>query len=167
MVVRRTKEQMQAELARLSEIFDVIREYMLREEQSADRRALIPTGAEIQAAIQDRKMTASDTIASLQQAINNHSIALEQAQQNGLSTLIDFPAFYKNRTGRNYFEDIQHPGAAARAILARGVITDETEYYLLIEYLNDTSQTIFNEDEIIRIGQMINDFETAAITQNQ
>jgi hypothetical protein len=70
-----------------------------------------------------------------------------------------FFKMYREKTSREYFEDFDTAPKIAKAILRRGVIADETEFYLLNDIMSDTEQTVFKGKGIARVEAMLGLFE--------
>ncbi|MEL6642514.1 MAG: hypothetical protein AAFQ79_01155 [Pseudomonadota bacterium] len=71
-----------------------------------------------------------------------------------------FLAYYRERTGRDFWSDIENPHKAAKAIVRRGSIREESEFRLLMSILSDTEQTVFKGADVDRVNKLLLDFET-------
>lgn len=101
-----TAATQQAELVRVTAIYDLIIDFSLSKRSDADHaRKFIPTGAELRTAVQKGDLALDKAVESLQERIDDHSKILRQALQRGNAYAKDFLAFYKEKTGRDYFED--------------------------------------------------------------
>ena len=103
--------------------------------------------------------TMSHVIAGTREAINDHNQELSDMIEDGDPFAPAFLAYYAQKTCRDYYGDAGHPKKMARAILKRGEITDETEFRLIMGVLNNVDQTIFKENEVERVGNMLYRFE--------
>ena len=71
----------------------------------------------------------------------------------------DFVAFYNKRTGRDFYREFSDPARRAKAILKRGHIEDDTEFYLLTEILSNVEQTVFTSRQTDKAETMLSDYE--------
>lgn len=154
---------MRAEFDRLSDIFELFCEFersKMSPAKAAEHRSLIPTPEQMLSQIGKDGTTMSHIIAGVREAINDHNEMLTYSTETGHSFVSEFLAFYKQRTGRDYFDDAGHPKKIARKIIRRGEIIDETEFRLIMGILNNVDQTVFKGDEIDHINKMLFRFES-------
>lgn len=102
---------------------------------------------------------ASELLGGVQQGLNDlletMMIALEDTPANANLVL----AAYKEQTGRNLFDDAGNPQKVAKAIVKRGAIENDTEFYLLKEVMSNVDQTVFKESQTEKAGAMLDDYE--------
>lgn len=161
---RRSKEELRAEFDRLSDIFELFLEFersRMSEAEAAEHRSLIHTREKMLTWVEDGIDTMSGIIAGTRQAINDNNEMLTDCAEVGDPFFPEFLAFYKEKTGRDYYDDAGNPKKMARKIFKRGEISDETEFYLIMGVVNNVEQTVFNSDETVRVNQMLFQFENA------
>ena len=161
-MARRSKEEMRAEFDRLSEIFELFLEFEMSKmhwEEAERTRKLVPTPEQMLAMVGVNGTTMSHIIAGTREAINDNNQCLSEMIEDGDSFAREFLAFYRARTGRDYFDDAGHPKKMARAIFKSGEIADETEFRLMMGVLNNVEQTVFKEKEVEHVSDMLYRFE--------
>lgn len=160
-MVRRTKEEMRAEFDRLSDIFELYCEFersKMSKERAENHRSLVTSREEMISWVEQGKATMSDIVAGTREAINDTNEMLSYSVEDRTSYASEFFAFYRERTGRDYYDDAGHPKKMARKILKRGEILDETEYRLIDGVLSNVEQTVFKDNEIARVNEMLSRF---------
>ncbi len=161
-MARRSKKEMRAEFDRLSDIFEVVCEFQrsrMNPATVAEHRSLTATREKMLSWVEDGKATLSEIVAATREAINDQNEMLSESTEDGDSFALDFFAYYKERTGRDYCDDAGHPRKLARAILKRGEIIDETEFRFMNGILSNVDQMVFKGDEIDCVAEMLNRFE--------
>ena len=94
----------------------------------------------------------------MREAKNDTDAQLSDLEDEGSPFAPAFLAFYKERTGRDYY-DAGQPKKIARRILKRGEIADEVEFRLHSGIRGNVEQTLFNDEEIDRVNDMLIRFE--------
>jgi hypothetical protein len=165
-MARRTKDELLAELRRLGALCDAWRDYEMAHGSPSMRelvgRSTWPSKDWIAGALAPGGPHLSEVVAGFQQAVNDTSEQLGHALEDGSPEGRGFLAFYRERTGRDWWADAGDPARMARAILRRGRIRDETEWYLLENVLSDVDQTVFSAAEVERLGVIKRTFENKA-----
>jgi hypothetical protein len=162
-MVRRSKEELRAEFNRLSDIFGLFCEFersRMSPARAAEHRSLVAGPEKMLSWVEEGKATMSQIIAGTREAINDQNEMLGYSAEAGDSFAPEFLAFYKEKTGRDYYDDAGHPRKMARMILKRNEIVDETEFRLINGIMSNVDQTVFKKDEIERIAEMLHRFET-------
>lgn len=166
-MARRTKDELLAEFHRLYDIFETADEFRLRRLGVADAerdRGFTPTRERMLTQLGQQGVTLSQLIAGTREAINDTSEMYGDPDDSRNGEARAFHAFYRERTGRDWFADAGNPAKMARAILQRGRIRDETEWRLLTAVLADTEQTVLAGADAARAEAMLTAFEDAAPT---
>ena len=160
-MARRTKEEMRAEFDRLSDIFELYCEFersKMSRERSEKHRSLVISREEMISWVEQGKAKMSDIVSGTRQALNDVNEMLSYSVEDRTSYAPEFFAFYRERTGRDYYDDAGHPRKMARKILKRGEILDETEYRIIDSVLSNVEQTVFKDNEIARVNEMLSRF---------
>lgn len=161
-MARRTKEELLKEFHRLSDIFELTFEFQLSRRSEADvawMRDSVPSRDDMLSWVERGEATLSQIVSGTREAINDNNEELSHAMQDSDPYAVEFLAFYRDRTGRDYYDDAGHPKKMARAILRRGKIEDETEWRFINGILSDTTQTTFKEKDVARLNRMLGQFE--------
>ena len=146
-MARRTREELLAEYRRIEAMFDTWRDYEI-----ARASSMYPEYAEglgdlsSEAALAKARpggFTLSGLIEGTRQALNDISKELGHAIEDDCSEGRGFLAFYRERTGRDWWDDAGDPTKMARKILKQGRIRNKTECYLLENILTNVDQTVF------------------------
>lgn len=165
-MARRTKDELLAELRHLGGLLSAWQGYQMAHGSASTRevygRKSQRTKDWIAGALEPGAPRLSDLVAGFQQAVNDISEQIGHALDDGSPEGRGFLAFYRERTGREWWADAGDPAKMARAILRRGRIRDETEWYLLKNILSNVDQTIFSAAEVERLGIMRLKFEEKA-----
>lgn len=161
-MARRSKEEMRAEFNRLSDIFELFCEFQrsrMDAPRAAKQQSLIPTREKMLSWVEEGKATMSQIVAGTREAINDQNELLCYSAEAGDPFAREFLAFYKEKTGREYYDDAGHPRKIARMILKRNEIVDETEFRLVNSIICNVNQTVFKGEEIDRVTDMLRRFE--------
>jgi hypothetical protein len=165
-MARRTKDELLAELRRLGALCDAWRDYQMAHGPTWMRETLArssrPNEDHVAAVLEPGGPRLSEVVAGFRQAVNDKSEMIGDALEAGRPEGRGFLAFYRERTGRDLWADAGDPARMARAILRRGRIRDETEWYLLENALSNVDQTVFSAAEVERLGVMRQKFEDKA-----
>jgi hypothetical protein len=155
---------MMAELRRLGALFDTWRDYQLAHGEPAMQRAYqkTPRSDDLLAHIKPDGPRLSDLLEGTKQGVNDISDELREGLEQGWPTASGFLAYYRERTGREWWAGAGDPVRTARAILKRGRIRDETEWYLLKNLLDPVDQRDFSGDELKRLRALHWEFEEQA-----
>lgn len=162
-MARRSKEEMRVEFNRLWDIFELFCEFersRMSPARAAEHRSLVPAREKMLSWVEEGKATMSQIVAGTREAINDHNEVLGYSAEAGDSFAPEFLAFYRKKTGRDYYDDAGHPRRVARMILKRNEIVDETEFRLINGIISNVDQTVFKGDEIDRVTEMLHRFET-------
>lgn len=160
-MARRTKQELLAEFHRLFDIFELFVEFQIAWETERDGASLwprVPSREDDLADVENGGATLSQSVSGLRDAVNDQNEMLGYAAEEGDPFVPKFLAFYRARTGRDYYDDAGSPRKMGRLILKRGHIADATEYRLINGILSDTTQTVFKEKEIGRVNEMLDRF---------
>gem|GEM_PF-6534090 len=166
---RRTKEELKLEFERLSSIFQVIIDFERTEtpEQAADLD-LVRTKEDMLGWVASGKATLSEITRGTQMAINDFQMGLSDFNEETHYLMSPFErgpdrnkflAFYRERTGRDFYLDVTDSKQTARSVVRRGNIKTEVEYYVVVELVNDVSQSVLSQTELVQVGDMIVEFE--------
>jgi len=161
-MARRNADEILAEFHRLSDIFDLFNEFVAIQKgpvAGAEYLSSILTREQSLYAVARKETTLSQITSGTRQAVNDQNVVLADIAEEGDPFATDFFEFYKTRTGRNYYDDAGCIKKMARAIFRRGEIADETEYYLLKEFLIDTMQSVFKPKELKALSLMMASYE--------
>lgn len=162
-MARRTRDELLAELRRLGALCDAWRDYQLAHSPPSTQERLShttqPSEHWIAGILASRDLPLSEWVAGFQQAVNDTSEQIGDALEQGWPEGQGFLAFYRERTGRDWWADAGDPAKMARAILRRGRIRNETEWYLLENVLSNVDQTVFSAAEAERLEAMRQRFE--------
>lgn len=162
-MARRSKDEMRAEFSRLFDIFELFCEFersRMSPARAAEHRSLVATREKMLSWVEEGKATMSQIVAGTREAINDQNEMLCYAAEAGDSFALEFLAFYRQKTGRDYYGDAGHPRKMARTILKRNEIVDETEFRLINGIICNVDQAVFRGDEIGRVNDMLLRFET-------
>ena len=117
-MARRTREELLAEFHRLSDIFELFVEFDLSRKTESDAaryRSLIPTREDMLADVEGGGSTLSQVVAGTREAINDQNEMMGFGAEEGDPFVPEFLAFYRARTGRDYYDDAGNPRNMARA----------------------------------------------------
>ncbi len=159
---RRTKDELLAEFRRIGAIFDTWRDFEIARaspERAASLRRNVRSSEEALAEMGPGGATLSSLIEGHQIALNDICEQLGHGIEANKPEARDFLAFYRERTGRDWWDDAGDPAKRARKILKRGRIRNATEWYLLENILTNVDQTIFSHEEVVRLNAMRLRFE--------
>jgi len=161
-MARRSKQDMRAEFDRLNGIFETIvafkklnvpKEHLSSFDAVPSREDMLNWG-------ETGKATLSDLLSGTTQAIQDFSCDLYEQDAFGDKKAQDFLELYSARhDGRSYFSDVGDPTKGAAKILRRGVIRNETEWYLIKAIMDDVAHTSFTLSEQDQLSQMRTAFE--------
>ena len=163
-MARRTKEELLAEYRRIGAIFDTWRDYEISRatpERAESLRRNVPSSEVALARVVPGGPTLSDLIEGTRQALNDISDELTDAIEQGWPEGRGFLAFYRDRTGRDWWQDAGNPAKMARKVLKRGRVRNETEWYFLEIILTKVDQTVFSPEEVERLEAMRLRFENS------
>lgn len=129
--------------------------------QAAEYSASILSREHLLSLVAKGEATMSTIVGGTREALNDINEMLGYSIEEGDTFASDFFAFYKRRTGREYYSDAGNPKKMARQILRRSKIIDATEYRFIDGILGNAEQTIFKDDELDRINDMLARFAEA------
>ena len=153
-----------AEFRRWGALYDIWLEYELAGGEPEMQKALHDTrrSNDFLALVKPGGPRLSDVLEGTKQGVNDISDELRMGLEQGWPTAAGFLAYYRERTGREWWADVGDPVRNARGILRRGRIRDETEWYLLKNLLDPADQTALSADELERLRAMHREFEEQA-----
>lgn len=164
-MAQRTKAELLAEARRIGALYDAWREFQLTygpPERAARMRETTCPSEQWFAGAGRGGPTLSQLIEGTRQAVNDASETITDAVEQGWPEGKGFLNFYRARTGRDWYDDAGDPAKASRAILKRGRIRNETEWYVLEGILTRADQAVFDPEEVERLGAMRRAFEKRA-----
>ncbi|TNC43790.1 hypothetical protein FHG66_20775 [Rubellimicrobium rubrum] len=155
---------MMAEFRRLGALFDTWLDYQLAHGEAAMQKAYQKTrrSNDILTLVKPGGPRLSDVLEGTKQGLNDINDMIRDGLQEGWPSATGFLAYYRERTGREWWADAGDPVRMARAILKRGQIRDETEWYLLKNLLDPLDQTDLSADELKRLRALHWEFEEQA-----
>lgn len=159
---RRTRDQILAEHARLSTVFETAIDILCEIDPAWQaNRHLILTRDQALAAVAAGRATPSEILRGLQAGLNDLMAHPDFAdpERDPVGALL--AARYRERTGRSLLADAGDPRKTIARILKRNRIRNETEAQLLMEMLNDTGRTALPPADYAAANRLIAAFESA------
>jgi hypothetical protein len=158
-MVRRTKEELIAEIDKIALAVELFDDLMAGQAGQEAFFGNTPKKDKWVAGCLAEGATLSQILAGYKQALNDTNVMLNMQVEESPEFVATFFKMYREKTSREYFEDFDTAPKIAKAILRRGVIADETEFYLLNDIMSDTEQTVFKGKGIARVEAMLGLFE--------
>ncbi len=157
--MRRTSEQVLAEFHRMYDFLGALTDCW--DEVLSTTHATRMHSREIMLGALSKGATASDILRGTQEALNDRSEELMDLLQDRPAIAHAILRGYREKQGRDLWDDIGHPMKLLKRILKRQRITDETEYRLLSAYLGNQTQQLLKLDEMEKAGVMLSQFEAS------
>lgn len=162
--MRRTSTQALAEFHRLYDFFEAVddcwadpadvTEVQRRRKSRVSRERML-------GALTSGHATASQLSQGVRQALNDSSEQIMHLLHDNPKAAQNILCRYRERQGRELWDDIGHPKKLLKQILRRGRINNETEYLLLTAHLGDQEQQLMSPDETERAETMLIQFENS------
>lgn len=162
MAKRRTKEELLVEFHRLCDVFETIWECQfpyLPEELVVCHKKYVVTPEGMLRWLEDGRCTASEIVFGMRQGLNDTVEQLVYLMEDDPGTATKIFAAYRERTGRDFWDDAGNPLKAAKAIVKRGSIANETEFYLLKGLMSNVDQKLFTGKMRDRAYEMLDHFD--------
>ena len=156
--MRRTSKQALAELHRLYDFFEALDDCWAdpADDTEVQRRRKSRVSRErTLGALTSGHATASQLSQGVREALNDFSEQIMHLLQDNPKGAQNILRRYRERQGRELWDDIGHPKKLLKQILKRGRINNETEYLLLTAHLGDQAQQLMTPDEIERAKTML------------
>ncbi|MBK7929818.1 MAG: hypothetical protein IPJ98_20780 [Bryobacterales bacterium] len=136
--MKRTQEEMIAEFHRLYTIFETIEDCLHNQDgeywTTGFGRLIHSRAAQLERVVKGEFPPGEIVLGTLQ-AINSTSAELVRLLRDDPATAGRALAAYRDRTGRDYWQDAKPPKALIKVILQRGRLLDEAEGRLLADWL--------------------------------
>jgi hypothetical protein len=161
-VARRSKEELIAEFHRLYDLFETLtacQEPLFDPDDFKWFNEHVPTREHMLECLADGKVTASELVQGTQQGVNDYLSDIEGALEDEPEKAKLVLVAYKERTGRNLFDDVGNPKKTAKLIFKRGKIENDTEFYLLKEVMSNVDQTVFKELQATKAYAMLDEYD--------
>lgn len=140
-MARRTTEALWAEIDRCDAFLRIAEEFekvffpgeaALREAEEGlpDKDIFVASGLRNGA-------TLSEMLSGYEQAVNDHMAAFAMTAPDAVAYATGLRAYYRERTGRELLSDFPPPTRKLKAIVKRGKIRNDTEFYLVKECVDD------------------------------
>ena len=113
--------------------------------------------------IESGKVTASQAVGAMQEALNEHGLALLEWTEEEPQTAQAVLESYRSRTGRCFWQDAGDTKRAIAAILKTKMVRNEAEYYLLKEIQIDVSSSLIQDNDRELAEHLLREFEQRAI----
>ena len=110
-------------------------------------------------AVETGNATASQILAGGKEALNDLSHGLLDLTVSEPETANELLSQYRQKTGRDFWQDSGHPTWHLKALLKRGRITDATEYRMLNNFFSDVDSKVVTPKQRDKAYQMMEQFE--------
>lgn len=147
-MARRTSEEIRAEIDRCDAFLRIAEDFVkvFFPEEAALREALVglPDKDAFVARCLSNGATLSEVLSGFEQAVNDHMSAFADMAPDSVAYAAGLRAYYRERTGRELLSDFPPPTGKLKAIVKRGKIRNDTEFYLVkecVDGLEDNPKT--------------------------
>lgn len=160
--MRRTPEQLEEEFNRLYDCFETMTDCMFNADGSywttgGGRHVVTCDG--MLAWVGQKKATRSQIVSGVREALNDTSEQLTHWLDDYPERAADALRKYRDRTGRDYWQDSGLPRKFVRRMLKRGRVLDDTEFRLLNSVVSDLDQKMLTAEEVENAASLLWDFE--------
>jgi hypothetical protein len=165
-VARRSKQELIVEFHRLYDVLETLNACMgpLYDPELADILNEGIASRELMLSfLSTKKATASELVGGTEQALNDMLLGLEYALQDEPENAALVFESYAKKTGRNLYDDAGNPQKIAKAIVKRGSISNDTEFYLLKEIMCDVDQAVFKKPQMSKANDMLQRYEMSKV----
>lgn len=163
-MARRSKEELIAELRRGFRAVQVFSEIHAEEDPENGMRMLddLP---DIDAWISGclaQGGTLGQLLAGVMEEVNGYLVHFRTARHaQEVAHSQKLLARYKEKTGQDFLAQFADPLKTVKSILRRGIILHEADYRIVMEILNDTTQTTYDDGQIAKLNSAVSAFEAS------
>ena len=122
----------------------------------------VPSREHVLGSVSNGKATISDIISGVQQGLNDTLGELAEALQDQPQGAQQVLECFEEKTGKKLFDVVDSPYKLAAAIVQRGHIETDTEFYLLKEIMSKVDQAVFKEPQARKADKMLDTYEMSA-----
>lgn len=159
MAKRRTKEELRVEYVRLLEIWHHVRAAtILQYSEATHAETSLPTSERLLLEFDEGKRPRGEMVAGMTATLNEMATYHAGSESHGDMMAKGFLAFYKQSSGRDFLADMGDPIRRIKAIVKRGRILDEDEYYSVKTALDDRGD-LLSERATQKAFAMLDAFE--------
>jgi hypothetical protein len=160
-MARRSSEELLAEFHKRYDILEAIRECFMpsvnffstpEENGNTQREGMLR-------AVETGETTLSQVISGINMAIVDMFGFVEDIIECDSAHVKVALACYKAKTGRDYWSDEANPKALLKAIIKRGLISDDEEFYLVKELTYSVGQKMITQKQLEKAYSMLDQYE--------
>lgn len=164
-MARRSKEELIAEFHRLYDIFETLNlcmEPIYGAECLAMMKENVIKRDRMLEWLSEGTATASEIVQGTQEGLNDTLLSLQYAMEDKPEKVETVLTAYKQKTGRHLYADTGNPLQIVKAIVRRGRIENDTEFYMLKEVMSCVDQVVFKEPQTTKAYEMLDHYEMNA-----